>query len=173
MEVLVMNRVMPLAALLAALVAGTAWAGDGQSEVTQIGRLNVDRLTITGSDNWVSLYQDMPPDAVDGNVALIRINGNGNGGPAGAGNLFAGLGIGEPLVPGQISQTGSGNRLALAVTGNDNIFALGQSGAGNSLTGVIRGVGNEVAALQSGTGNTLSFAQTGVGNMLSVTQISR
>jgi hypothetical protein len=169
-----MNKVLPLAALLAVFAAVPALAGDGQSEITQIGALNDHSLVIAGAGNWVSLYQEMPADATNGNGATIRIDGNGNGRGSMTGkSLFAGLGIGEALTPGSISQRGTGNQLALTVLGDNNAFALSQSGADNSLTGFIRGAGNEVAALQSGPGNTLSFSQIGTGNMLSVTQISR
>jgi hypothetical protein len=170
-----MNKLLPAAALLLTMAAGPALAGNnGQSQTEQIGELNVAHLTITGSGNSVSLYQDMPADALDGNWAKVSIVGDGNGAGSGTGgSLFTGLGIGQPLVPGRISQVGTGNRLSLRVVGNGNLFAFSQSGGPNTLTGTIDGSGNQVAALQVGAGNVMSFSQVGSGNMLSVTQIAR
>lgn len=163
------------AMLSLALAASHAFAGDDdQSHLVQVGDTNIAHLSITGSGNSVSLYQEMPPDALDGNVALITIHGdrNGAGGLAG-GSLFTGLGLGQPLKPGHVDQIGTGNRFTLSVTGNDNLFAFLQNGAGNVLTGSIAGSANQVAAMQLGAGNVLNFSQIGHGNMLSVTQISR
>lgn len=119
-------------------------------------------VTIEGTGNTVL------PSASEGNRIAVSMRGDGNGGGDGA---FERL-LPGGLVAGTLSQTGTGNAIALGVTGDRNLFAAAQSGGGNLVTGSITGSGNIVAAVQNGAGNALSFSQVGDGNSLSVSQVS-
>jgi hypothetical protein len=169
-----LGRALLAAALLSPVWAGQVFAGDDeQGQIVRLGELNVGSLSIAGSGNSISLYQEMPAGAHVGNTALVRIRGDGNGAGLGGGSLFTGLGIDAPLTSGRLAQIGTDNRLDLSVSGNGNQFAFLQNGVGNVLRGAITGSANQVAAMQLGAGNVLHFSQVGSGNMLSVTQISR
>lgn len=107
----------------------------------------------------------------DNNRSTGGNNGNGFSGDAAT---FAALD--GRLVPGTLTQSGSGNSILLEVgssgtEADDNLFSFLQDGNRNSITGSIAsGFGNEVAVVQVGSDSSTSFSQTGNYNNLGVSQ---
>jgi len=159
--------------LLAGLSGEPALANSGLNDlyiVNNDGDSNLATLTVTGSDNLLSIVQRH--DGLGGaNSLSVNLDGDLNGGPLGS--SFDGLVSGLGLTPGHIEQAGHGNAITVSVTGTSNLFAMSQMGSGNTLSASITGSNNQVAVRQAGAGNSVSLVQNGNGNILSVVQQSR
>lgn len=134
---------------------------------------NTLTLTVTGDENVLYIAQTAEPrsSGLDtANQMDITITGDRNGGAAEG--WRAGLPSDAPLMPGQLIQSGSDNRLSLNVQGNDNLFAMSQTGQGNRITGAIIGQTNQAMIIQSGMHNMAVFSQSGQGNTIMVSQSS-
>lgn len=129
-----------------------------------------NRANVTMDGNANRLVIDQSAFSGELNSINLTIAGDLNGGPEG--KSFSGPLAASPLTPGMLSQTGSGNRMNLAVLGSNNLFAFAQTGTGNALTASITGQNNQASVVQVGMNNIAGFSQSGIGNMVSITQRS-
>lgn len=162
-------RAVATSALILATAISGAVASEPQYLYQSTSDANVLTLDIAGDLNQLSIVQDFM-GAGDGNTITASINGNRNGGPAGA--QFTGVARNVGLAPGSLYQSGYDNHMDIDVNGSSNLFAFAQVGSHNSLTAQITGSYNQAAVYQSGVGNVVNFSQTGNGNMISVVQTS-
>lgn len=163
------------AALTSVVLAGALAVATPALAINEMVLLNPDDLSnlvvvdITGDENRLFIDQTAPGPGA-GNSVRITIHGNRNGGPVGS--SFSGAAALSGLSPGQITQTGLGNDIALDVQGDSNLFAVAQIGNDNSVQGKIVGTANQVAVVQVGHQNFASFSQNGVGNIINIRQTS-
>lgn len=128
-------------------------------------------LILIADGNGNRLVLDQNGGTPQGNNRLsLALDGSRNGGPQGA--TFAAPLAGGGLEPGQITQAGSGNAIALAIRGDDNLFAVLQSGHYNSIHAEISGSGNQAVIAQFQSGNYTFMSQNGTGNIVNVQQTS-
>lgn len=124
-------------------------------------------VEITGSYNRLVIDQVSTGEGVVNSVN-VTIEGDRNGGPAGA--AFGGVAVRNGLMPGEITQRGLGNSVDFDVRGSDNLFAVAQIGNDNAVWASIVGYGNQSSVYQTGNGNFASLSQNGIGNIISVSQ---
>ncbi|KPQ31187.1 MAG: hypothetical protein HLUCCO06_12975 [Halomonas sp. HL-93] len=134
---------------------------------------NTLTLAVEGEENVLYISQvETPSGSGSGatNQIDITIAGERNGGAASG--WVTDLPSDAPLMPGELMQAGSGNKLSLNVQGQNNLFAMSQTGEGNRITGQIIGQSNEALVVQNGMDNTAVFSQSGQGNTIMVSQSS-
>ena len=133
--------------------------------------LNIADLSMDGNANSLTLLQETPLGATAQNLIRVSLEGERNGGPAGA--AFTGAALTSGLMPGHLTQQGEGNSIDIGVLGSSNLFAVAQIGDANVVSATITGSGNQAAVQQFGSNNFAVFSQTGYGNIVSITQRSR
>lgn len=139
-------------------------ADDGANRLT---------LDVAGDENVLVITQTSGP-LTGGQGAPnrmdISITGDKNGGAMQ--DWMPGIPTNAQLMPGQLMQAGFGNRLALKVSGRNNLFAVAQEGEGNRVTGQMLGQANQTMVMQTGMHNLAVFSQSGQGNTIMVSQSS-
>ncbi|WP_321446610.1 hypothetical protein [uncultured Cohaesibacter sp.] len=131
---------------------------------------NVIELNIMGNGNSLNLSQSFAFGGYGQNLMDITIDGNNNGGPAGA--SFTGVALASGLQPGNLVQEGFNNSMIVDVSGTSNLFSFLQNGSQNTLQASIEGTGNQAAVQQYGQNNHVSFSQMGSNNSISISQRS-
>ena len=131
---------------------------------------NILEFVSSSETNQLTILQT--PDA--GNSAVISVFGEGNG-LAGSSSpntpLMPEWNLSD-LLPGRLTQDGSGHSLSLTVEGSNNMMSMYQSGSGHTIDGTITGSSNIAIIAQIGTGHIAGFNQTGSGNSLMIRQSS-
>lgn len=154
--------------LVAAIAAGGVAAAEPQYLAQSTGGSNSLGVEIFGDANALYISQDFLGTGSANEIAL-SVEGDRNGGVT---DWAFGGELASQLLPGTLMQSGSGNRMQVAVQGSDNSFAFAQVGTGNSLTASISGSYNQALVYQVGNANTVNFSQNGTGNTLLVSQRS-
>lgn len=120
-----------------------------------------------GTDNRLRIDQQ----EAGGNRIAVSLSGEGHGGWGADWTrpLEAAM---PPLLPGRLTQTGTGHDIALGVLGSDNLFTIVQTGGAHSARGSIQGTGNMAAVHQAGSGHVAVFRQHGARNTVAISQSS-
>ena len=122
------------------------------------------------SSLWNTLDRSIISQDSEGNVLLLDIQGNDNGG---FGSVWSDSAFSsQALLPGNIRQTGQENLIAMSVLGDENLFSIVQSGTRNTVSGTIVGNMNSAVIVQTGDGNFSGIKQMGSGNSLNISQSS-
>ena len=166
------KQLATLTALLATSVSAQANAESNFIELLEAANKegNTIELAVTGSNNALTIAQELMVGSSGSNVMNISINGDNNGGPTGA--SFTGVALKSGLQPGHLVQKGAGNSMSINVEGSSNLFSFLQNGTNNSLQARIQGSGNQAAVQQYGHNNHVSLSQTGSGNSIAISQRS-
>lgn len=125
-----------------------------------LGGDNMFRVEVDGAGNVLRVEQD------GDNEITVTITGTDNNAVLRPGDALRDLG----LLPGQLLQSGDGNRVVIEVLGSGNQFGSRQTGDGGSARITQSGDGNRAAVVQAGQGTSAVVSQTGSGNSVSVSQ---